>query len=440
MSSQDYPLDLPVPLGGEDLPIPVGDRRPQQEFTKDKAYIEWHNFASQLHIRDLAFDPVRGDLWLATGGGVLHWFPDRERFTCYGSEHGLPGNSVLAIAVDGSGQVWVAHEFGLSYLKNDIWRPYSILGEMKVSCLTIDPTYRLWVGTANGIYAINTPDRKPAIELPPAGHPPRAIAIANNNDIWLCNAQGVYHYHNSGWLRLSKSIQPDILTLALQGQNLWLGTLRGLVRVDLTVNKQYKFDTLKTSEITAIVPNSQGVWVAYGRQVGFATEAGWTPLGDKQLNTPITSLVAVSDGEVWIGTHEGLYRGGSEEVCLDLTDPPPDVIDLRSRYEFLITFSNLVQALSVQNLTDRSILWIGTARGLFRVDLLTKNWRRYGQFGTQDIRAISTSPDQETVWVASWSDGLHGIKKQNESQSKSNISEPILALRKTLAYVLLNFK
>ena len=86
MSSQDYRLDLPVLFGGEDLPVPVVNREFQQEFTKDKAYVEWHNLASQRHIRDLAFDPVRGDLWLATGGGVLHWFPRGERFTRYGSE------------------------------------------------------------------------------------------------------------------------------------------------------------------------------------------------------------------------------------------------------------------------------------------------------------------------------------------------------------------
>ena len=322
----------------------------------------------------------------------------------------------------------MAHEFGLSYLENDIWRPYRILWEIKVSCLTLAPTNRLWVGTANGIYAINSPDREPSIELPPVGHPPRAIAIASDNDIWLCNAQDVYHYQNSSWLRFSKSVQPHILTLAIQGQNLWLGTFRGLVRVDLTANEQYSIDTGRQSEVTALVSNSQGVWAACGGRVGLATEAGWASLGDKQLNTPITSLATVSDGEVWIGTHDGLYHGGREEICLHLTDTPPDVIDLPSRYKSPITFSNLVQALSVQNLTDRSVLWIGTVRGLFRVDLLTENWRRYGQFGTQDIRAIITSPDQETVWVASWSDGLHGLKKQNEPQSKSDISEPILAI------------
>jgi ligand-binding sensor domain-containing protein len=429
MSSQDYRLDLPVPVGGEDLPIPVADAGPQEEKARDKAYLEWSNLASQRHIRDLAVDPVQGDLWLATGGGVLHWQLEENRFTRYASEHGLPGNSVVAVAVDGLGQAWaVSEQFGLSYLKKDIWRPYRILGEIKVSCLTLDPTGRLWVGTASGIYAINSPDRQPAIELPPAGHPPRAIAIANDNDIWLCNAQGIHHYQDSHWVRSSNSVQPDILTLARQGDNLWLGTFRGLVRIDLTTSKRHHIDNRPQGEVTALAPTSQGVWAACGGRVGLATEAGWTPLGEKQLNTPITSLAAARDDEVWIGTHDGLLRGGTEGIRLHLTDTPPDVIGLPSGDRSPATFSNLVQALSVQQLAKRSILWIGTARGLYRLDLFTENWRRYGRLGTQDIRSIATSSDQETVWVASWSSGLHGLKQQTELEATPKVSEPILAL------------
>ncbi|WP_223270112.1 ligand-binding sensor domain-containing protein [Nostoc sp. 'Peltigera membranacea cyanobiont' 213] len=429
MSSKDYQLDLPVPVGREDLPIPVADTAPQQEQPSDKAFLEWSNLASQRHVRSLAFDPTHGDLWLATGGGILHWKLELNRFVRYASEHGLPGNSVLAVAVDGASQVWAAHEqFGIYYLKNDTWRPYRILGEVKVSCLTLDSTGKLWAGTASGIYAINTPDRKPALELPPAGFPPRAMAIANENDIWLCNAQGVYNYKNATWVRTSDSVQPDVLTLARQGKNLWLGTFRGLVRIDLTTNKPHKTDTTYFGEVTALAPHPQGVWAACGGQVGLATETGWTPLTEKRFNEPITSLLAGRDKQVWIGTHDGLLRGENKQILLHLTDNPPDVIGLASREKSPPTFSSLVQALSVQQLADRSILWIGTAQGLFRYDLLTESWRRYGQLASQDIRAIITSQDQETVWVASWSSGLHSLKQQNELQTAPNISEPILTL------------
>jgi ligand-binding sensor domain-containing protein len=428
MSSTVYQNDLPVLVGSEDLPIPVADAAPQQEQTKDKAFLEWSNIASQRHVRHLAFDPAQGDVWLATGGGVLHWKLEANLFVRYTSEHGLPGNSVFFVAVDGTGQVWAACEnLGIYYLKNDIWRFYSILGEVKVSCLTLDSTGRLWAGTASGIYAITTPDCKPAIELPTPGFPPRAIAINNENDIWLCNATGVHHYIDSDWMPTGNGVQPDILTLALQGENLWLGTFRGLVRVDLTTKQQYKIDTIPYREVTALALHPQGVWVACGGQVGLATETNWTPLGEKRLNATITSLAAGSEGEVWIGTHNGLLRGENQEIRLHLTETPPDVIGSSERF-----FSNLVQALSVQNLADRSILWIGTARGLFRYDLCTENWRRNGHFATQDIRAIVTSQNQENICVASWSHGLHLLKEKAAPEKVSNISEPVLALSSAL--------
>jgi len=59
MNSQDYRLDLPVPIGGEDLPIPVADAGPQEEKVGDKAHLEWFNWASQRHIRDLTLDAVQ---------------------------------------------------------------------------------------------------------------------------------------------------------------------------------------------------------------------------------------------------------------------------------------------------------------------------------------------------------------------------------------------
>ncbi|MHC5916513.1 MAG: ligand-binding sensor domain-containing protein [Nostoc sp.] len=429
MSSKDYQLDLPVPVGGEDLPIPVADAAPQQEQPSDKAFLEWGNLVSQRHVRHLAFDPTQENLWLATGGGILHWKLELNRFVRYASEHGLPGNSVLAVTVDGAGQVWAAHEqFGIYYLKNDTWRPYRILGEVKVSCLTLDSTGKLWAGTSSGIYSINTPDRKPAIELPPAGFPPRAMSIVDENDIWLCNAQGVYNYKNANWVRTSDSVQPDVLTLARQGENVWLGTFRGLVRIDLSTNKLHKIDTTYPGEVTALAPHPQGVWAACGGQVGLATETGWTPLTEKRFNAIITSLLAGRDDQVWIGTHDGLLRGENKQILLHLTDNPPDVIGLASREKSPPTFSSLVQALSVQQFAGRSILWIGTALGLFRYDLFTESWRRYGQLASQDIRAIITSQDQETVWVASWSSGLHSLKQQNELQTAPNISEPILTL------------
>ncbi|MGB3641131.1 MAG: hypothetical protein WBA39_26655 [Rivularia sp. (in: cyanobacteria)] len=86
------------------------------------------------------------------------------------------------------------------------------------------------------------------------------------------------------------------------------------MRIDLTTNTPHKIDAV-AGEVTALAPCSQGVWVACGGQVGLATDGSWKPLKNRRFNAPITSLVAVSNDEVWIGTHDGLWRSSKESYA-----------------------------------------------------------------------------------------------------------------------------
>lgn len=76
MNDKDYTLDLPIPLRTDDLPIPAAEVAPRHEIASP-CYSQWLNLANQCHIRSLAIDPLRGDLWLATGvascAGGLDW-------------------------------------------------------------------------------------------------------------------------------------------------------------------------------------------------------------------------------------------------------------------------------------------------------------------------------------------------------------------------------
>ena len=70
----------------------------------------WTSYASQRHVRDIAFDRRRNQVWLATWGGVLCISPTFGiRHT---SEHGLIGNATSRIVVDGDGVVWAAGQEG----------------------------------------------------------------------------------------------------------------------------------------------------------------------------------------------------------------------------------------------------------------------------------------------------------------------------------------
>jgi ligand-binding sensor domain-containing protein len=430
MSNNNDTSDLPVLLRTDDLPIPAPDTAPRHEVAAP-CHPQWLNLASQCHIRSLAVDPICGDLWLATGGGILRWWAGLDRFTRYASEHGLPGNSIKSVIVDGNGQPWAPHETaGISYLNGDTWRPYIPLAGIPVSCLCVDQTGQLWVGTDEGLYGVKAPTDDPTqVELPLHSPPPRSIAITTPDDIWLCTAQGISHRQKNTWKRYNTL--PTILTLARQGNNLWLGTLDGLTRVDLTTSQSYPAGEPRT-EVSALASTDQGVWAACGRQVGLATEDAWTPVSGKACDL-VTSLVPAHDDGVWIGTHAGLQWANSTTNRFQLTEAPPDVVGVRSPNEPPATFSNLVQALAVQHLPNTSLLWIGTVRGLFRIDQSTETWRRLGQLGNQDIRAAATSASAQSLWISSWSSGLYNVQPSN-FVSVPAVSAPITALTAGVEY------
>jgi len=431
--NDDYKRDLPaLRVDDRDLPIPVAEAGPRHERASANAHPGWSNLASQRHVRDLAVDPARGDVWLATGGGVLRWWPSLNRFTRYTSEHGLPGNSMCAVAMDGAGQVWAAPEHGgLSYLDSDVWRPYLALDEIRVRCLRLDSARRLWVGAIDGVYAVANPNSGPAVTLPSAGDPLRAIAVTGEtgkHDVWLCNARGVHRLQGTRWVCQSEHVQPGILTLARQGESLWLGTMGGLVRFSLASGKVCPAGDWPPGAATALAPVAGGVWATCGGQVGRATEASWTPVAGRRLKTRVTSLAPAGDDGVWVGTHAGLLRGGPNGLRFHLTGTAPDVIGLSTPGRSPPTFNNMIQALAVQQLENRPILLIGTARGLFRLDLHTEYWRRYAQRSLQDVRALLVGADGREVWATSWAGGLHNLKERHVQDLTADVPGPILAL------------
>lgn len=463
MSKDNYQDDLPVLHPDDELPAFLGVSNPVHREASRKVYPAWTTLASQRYVRAIALSKGPstgsgrgGDLWLATAGGVLRWWPDRRHFTRYGSEHGLPGNSVLAVAVDGSGRVWAAHEqYGLSYLENEhwhayemieqhleaealpsadqIWQPFSALSA--ISCLTVDAAGRLWVAKPQGIYVLEVGawqieptdshhketdhDPKPWQAPPlPSGTPPRALAVNESGEIWICQARGVFRGlagdpggTNNEWERYLG--WPDVLQLALQGENLWLGTLRGLIRVHLPSGER---EVLSSNEITALSATSQGVWFASRGRVGRATEGGPPRFLPDFGAGRIAALAPDPSGELWIGGERGLFGGRPDAIEPQLTKQAPDVIGIRA-------MSNMILTLAVPE-KQPTELWIGTSRDLICLDFQTKSWRKYRDLQGVEHLVVS-NPDGE-IWAASRLEGLFRLSPQR-AESERVLAPPLLA-------------
>ena len=420
--------NLPILADELDLPVLLPGTGPKQTKIPAK-YSQWHNLASQLHVRSCAVHPISDNehLWLATGGGILHWLPELNHYKRYTSEHGLPGNSVLAVAVDGNGQKWaLTHNNKLYYLFNDQWLQYELLES--IHCIQQGEDGLLWVADSQGLSAIESPQSEPKYVSQIKSCSFRALWVIDQNDIWICDSRGIYHFDERWHFKEFFGV----LTLACRDGVLWLGTLEGLFRIDLNNKKTDLIIGEISGPVHAIYPCEKGVWAASCGKVGLVTSTHWSAIRGNflDINVRITSLVPAGSDTVWIGSHTGLLQGWTNKSTQwRLTNSPPDVIE--PWYDDHIpphTFSNTIQALAFQSSEDRSVLWIGTTNGLFRLDLHMDDWTYYSQTGQRDIRAIVVEKENSAVWVANWQGGLRRLQGRVLLNETAKVQGPIIAM------------
>lgn len=64
---------------------------------------------SNLRVNDMMKDS-RGNIWIASDGGISRWSPESAKFARYNRETGLPTNVFYALLEDGKGKIWAISE------------------------------------------------------------------------------------------------------------------------------------------------------------------------------------------------------------------------------------------------------------------------------------------------------------------------------------------
>lgn len=440
---------VPADGGPENEPILWMDNAPvllppePQHEAAAAAHEGWANLSSQRHVHSLALDRERGDLWLATAGGVLRWSGNFGRYTRYTSEHNLPGNSVLAVAVAG-GRVWAVHEtLGLSYFEGGSWRRHPWRPASGISCVSLDGRERLWLGTPSGVFAIADADApRPEVELSNVSDPPRGLAVADDGTVWLstarslsmwqCDALGRYDCQGAGWMPRAWDL-PQVLALAWHRGALWLGTVEGLIRIEPAATRRQTSDEWPHGPVTALAPSRDGVLAAAEGVVGLATEDSWLPVSELKKGSGRVSSLALTDGnDILVGAHGGLLRCERQEMRWTLTGAPPDVVAPAPSGDAGAPFSNMIQALAVEQSTHGQVLWVGTPSGLFRLGVseadAPESWKRFYSRGVRDVRALAVGADGRDVWAASGEGGLYRLTAQRTWAPEVDASELFTAI------------
>jgi signal transduction histidine kinase/ligand-binding sensor domain-containing protein/DNA-binding NarL/FixJ family response regulator/HPt (histidine-containing phosphotransfer) domain-containing protein len=313
------------------------------------------------------------------------------RFEHLSVEDGLAQESVLAIAQDNDGFMWLGTQTGLARFdgyKVKVHR--NVVGDARtlinnwVRVLHMDRKGRMWLGTDGGLDRYE-PATQSFTHFAPqesarrgnGNRHVRAIIDDGKNGLWLATGDGLQHFDMDTGVfvtwhheeRAPDSLADDkINALALdETGRLWIGTTSGLdsLAAGATTFTHHR-GGVSAGAVNALLADGRGtVWVGgvnglssraidgSGTARVYGPEAGLA-------NGEITTLYRETSGQMWVGSHEhGLYRWDAAQQQFD--NFPHYITDSHSLAD------NRVSALY----RDRvGTFWVGTwYAGVSRVDL-----------------------------------------------------------------------
>ena len=304
-----------------------------------------------------------GGLWIATHGSGAYRYAGfqgrRDRFLTYSKEQGLPSRSVWGIGSDGT-SVLVNTNAGLSRIRDggiDLLSGPSGRPVLNGSQIVPDGQGGLWTGSREGLmhYRDGRVRRVPGVdvEVPPLIH---AAVRRANGEVWLgVPGRGVYVVADGAVSLLDAEAlglaSPEVISLAeAPDGTVWMAS---------------------ASSVVAVAPS--GAVRVLTQKDGIPTGTGW--------------LTVARDGTVWLGTASG-------ELVSITSGRRATSHRLGGRLAGAAIY--LVHA----DVEDR--LWVGTSRGLARIDdasaSSTLDYRFYGKsegFAPLEVNANTFFDDPE---------------------------------------------
>lgn len=323
---------------------------------------------------------------------------------------GLPNGDINDIIQDQQGFMWLCTWDGLirydgySFVtyKPDI-RDSSSISSKLVYCIAKDPAGGLWIGTK---YGLNYFDREKESFLRYFHEPGNDNSLLSNwvidlvvdkdSNLWLATDQGlslmyldkdrkplsIQHYQPKE--KLTTSLHKQVQSLMIDhANNLWVGTMNGLVTVD-SLGELHPFDkslegdlaTFAGTSITAIYEdNDHNIWVGikggqvyeWDRRTETLVHHNDTGPYVPESNKYISSFCEDEVGNLWIGIFEsGIY-----------------VKDVNDDFQKVEHDSKIPESLKSNHVKSlykdgTGVLWVGMqGQGISKLNLYKKPFAHY---------------------------------------------------------------
>jgi len=337
---------------------------------------EWKSFTDMKSVRSAV--QLNGNIWAATGGGVFVFDTASGLFTKFTNVDGLDTNDVLAIAYDG--------------------------------------TYNIWIGEAGGyvnVYNINTHQWQTIID------------IANNTEYtqkgiqsfyfkgdtaFIVSGFGVSVFKRSSWefgdtYQNLGFISPQVSCMALQQKRIWIGTDKGLT-VSILGSAMWttynSFPGISSSTITALTVFNDTLVVGTTNGIAYFGPNDTAPRSILLLNNRSIRELRVGNGKLYVLSSSG--SNFTVETLASILDMPQTVAS-----------NSVVQGVSV---IPASSLWVGTAlKGLAYQIGSTWNYSYPNGPNSNFFSSIAIDADG-VLWCASGEIANAGFYRYNPSLSE----------------------
>ncbi len=458
-----------------------------------------------------------GDMWFGSEtSGVFRFNPSKNTLINYTVKEGcsncLVSDWIKDMLVFDENTMWFATQNGISQLdiKNEVFTTYvhdatdnSTLSDNIVRSLMKDRASCVWVGTFSGridfFYQGNSNFTNIGEAVGTKGllHPlVNAMVEDSDGGLWVGTSNGGLTHvdrgmnsyaHYSVKSPANGRVANGIKSLAVDKNNLWIGTLEGLSIMRKTSGTISHFDIpgrgrLGEKIIHAILPEDDGAWLGTnggglkffrdGQTVlSFFNDGGVEWLADNF----VTALIKDASGNLWIGTQNGiscydtkqkvftnlLYRRGKEtpgqishshvtDFFLDSnqrmwvgTESGLNYFDLKSRQFYAITDllglpDNFIHAITED--ADHN-LWFSTDYGIvklsfkrFRVPFNSEDFQftRYKLSDGLPSNQFSNSCGLTLQTKELAFGGLNGISIFNPDKILTNTNTPTIAVTEIL--------
>ncbi|MEP7367408.1 MAG: ATP-binding protein [Acidobacteriota bacterium] len=303
-------------------------------------YGQWSHYTPKEGMRSSVIwemeRDTNGDLWIATNDGVhrLHSAADEAvRWTIYGAKQGLQSDRTRAIAVAPDGAVWIGCFVGgaarLDPRTGAVTRfgPATGISEEAVMALEIDGAGDVWAATHKGVFRIpwRGGRRWERVEIPGLPTDVRALGLLVDKEqsVWVATRHGLARRRDGKWRVFTPQdgLPSQYVGSIAQGRDgrYWVGYREAVGLSSMTVNgdgtlamRHYtRRDGLASDYCMFTGVDARG-WVWYGsdngvdifdgkewRHHGMADGVVWDDMDGN-------SFWADGDGVTWVGTSRGL--------------------------------------------------------------------------------------------------------------------------------------